>query len=99
MTVRAKVALELGLLAALTVIFLVLFPVRNPAVDMGLAGFALVCIGLTAGYTRKVIWAASPPKPEAHPLRHCAVLTLWVTLPAVLLFLLTMMYLTVGSNV
>ena len=44
MTVRGKVALELGILAMLTVIFLTLFPKRNPGVDVALAAVALVGI-------------------------------------------------------
>jgi hypothetical protein len=44
MTVRGKVAVELGIIAVLTTIFLLLFPHRNPAVDVGLAGFALLGI-------------------------------------------------------
>src|SRR5882672_8036339 len=57
MTVRAKVAIELGIIAVLTIAFLLLFPRRNPWLDVGLAGFALACIGASAGYTRKVVWA------------------------------------------
>jgi hypothetical protein len=45
MTVRTKVAVELGVIAVLTIAFLFLFPHRNPWLDVGLAGFALLCIG------------------------------------------------------
>ena len=48
MTVRGKVAVELGTVAVLTAIFLLLFPRRNPMMDVALAGFALLCIGATA---------------------------------------------------
>src|SRR6266702_3848534 len=53
MTVRTKVAVELGIIAVLTIAFLLLFPHRNPWFDVGLAGFALLCIGASAGYTKK----------------------------------------------
>jgi hypothetical protein len=43
MSVRGKVALELGTIAVLTTVFLVVFPKRSPAVDVALVGFALVC--------------------------------------------------------
>jgi membrane protease YdiL (CAAX protease family) len=41
-------------------------------------------------YHQLFVWdgGPSPPKPEPHPFRRCAVLTLWVTLPPLLLFLL-----------
>src|SRR6266478_1258137 len=59
MTVRGKVAVELGTIAVLTSIFLLLFPRRNPMVDVALAGFALLCIGATARYTKRVVWGVS----------------------------------------
>ena len=37
LTVRGKVAPELGMIAVLTTSFLLLFPLRNPLVDVGLA--------------------------------------------------------------
>ena len=89
MTVRTKVAVELGIIAVLTIAFLVLFPHRNPWLDVGMAGFALVCIGATAGYTKKVVWAASPSQqPGPNRFTQCVRLTLWVTVPAVVGFLL-----------
>jgi hypothetical protein len=81
MSVRGKVALELGIIAVLTTVFLLLFPKRSPAVDVALAGFALVCLGVSAGYTKKVIWAASPPATVENRFKRCAVVSLWVTLP------------------
>lgn len=88
MTVRKKVALELGIIAALTTVFLLLFPRRNPFVDVALAGFAVLCLGLSAGYTKKVVWAASPPPVTENRLKRCLVVTLWVTIPTAVLFLL-----------
>jgi len=70
MTVRAKVAMELGIIAVLTIAFLLLFPRRNPWLDVGLAGLALACIGASAGYTRKVVWAASPLQPGPNRFRE-----------------------------
>jgi Type II CAAX prenyl endopeptidase Rce1-like len=88
MSVRSKVAVELGTIAVLTTIFLVLFPKRNPAADVLLAGFALVCLGISAGYARKVIWAASPPVVSENRFKRCTAVTLWLTVPTVVLFLL-----------
>jgi hypothetical protein len=88
MSLRAKVLLELSVLAVLTLIFLVLFPRRNPLLDIALAGFAILFIALAAPYTRNVIWAASPPPEERNRSRRCLVATFWVTVPPALLFFL-----------
>ena len=87
MTVRKKVALELGIITALTTVFLFVFPRRNPFVDVALAGFALVCLGLSAGYTKKVVWAASPPPVMTNRWKLCIGVTAWVTIPTALLLL------------
>ena len=88
MSVRSKVAVELGAIAVLTAAFLLLFPRRSPAVDVGLAGLALLGIGLSARYTRNVIWAASPSPVVDNRFRRCVAVTLWVTVPPAVLFLL-----------
>lgn len=88
MSVRGKVALELGLIAVLTTIFLLLFPKRNTLVDIGLAGAALLGIALSAKYTRRTVWAASPCPIEKNRFRRGAAVVFWVTAPAVFLFLL-----------
>jgi hypothetical protein len=88
MTVRKKVGLELGIIAALTAVFLVLFPRRSPLVDLALAGFALLCLAVSAGYTKKVVWAASPPPLIENRLKRCLVVTLWVTILPTVVFLL-----------
>src|SRR6266550_8362556 len=88
MSVRGKVALELGIIVVLTSIFLVLFPKRSPAVDVALAGFALGCIAVSAGYTRRVVWAVSPPQVAENRFKRCLAVTFWVTVPPALLFLL-----------
>jgi len=54
-SVRAKVALELSILALCTVAFLISFPTRVRTVDVGLALAALLAIGLSAGYTKRVV--------------------------------------------
>lgn len=88
MTVRGKVALELSIICVLTVIFLLVFPRRNPAIDLGLAGFALLCIGFSASYTKKVIWAASPPPVVENRFKQCVIITLWITVPVAVVFLI-----------
>lgn len=56
--------------------------------DVVLAAFALACIGLSAGYTKKVVWAASPPPIVENRFKRCLIVTLWVTALPALLFLL-----------
>lgn len=87
MSVRAKVALELVIIAVLATVFLVLFPRRSPLLDVALAGFALLCIVLSAGYTKRVIWAVSPPPVAENRFKRCLAVTFWVTVPPALLFL------------
>ncbi len=86
MSVRAKVVVELSLIAVLTAIFLLVFPKRSPAVDVALAGFALLCVALSAAYTKQVIWAAAPPPVTQDRLKRCLAVTLWITVPPALLF-------------
>jgi len=88
MSVRSKVATELGLLALLTTAFLLLFPKRNPWVDFGLATIALLGLLFSARYTKNVIWANSPPAFPQPQLKECVKLTMWITVPVVLLFVL-----------
>ena len=88
MSVRGKVAVELVTIAVLTTIFLLAFPKRSPVVDVGLAGFALLCLALSASYTKKVIWAASPLPVAEKRFKRCMTVVLWVTVPPALLFLL-----------
>src|SRR5207249_10223708 len=88
MSLRGKVAVELVTIAVLTSIFLLAFPKRSPMVDVGLAGFALMCLALSASYTKKVIWAASPLPVAEKRFKRCMTVVLWVTVPPALLFLL-----------
>ena len=87
MNLRAKVGLELGILAALAAAFIVMFPHRHPAVDISLALLALVGIAASASYTRNCVWAASP-SPVAEPRsRRGWFATLWITIPVAVVFL------------
>jgi hypothetical protein len=85
---RGKVAVELGIIAVLTTVFLWLFPKRSPVVDVGLAGFALLCLCVSAGYTKNVVWTASPRPVEENRFKRCVIVTLRLTVPPALIFLL-----------
>lgn len=85
-TLRGRVAVELGAIAGLTAIYLILFPKRNPLLDVALAGFALLCIGLSSRHTKTAIWAASPPPVSEHRFQRCMTVILWLTVPTVILF-------------
>lgn len=87
MALRTKIALELGSLALLSTAFLLAFPRRAPAEDFGLAAFALALIGVTAGYTKNVVWASVPSKPPGARQRPCWSQTLLFTGVVALLFL------------
>src|SRR6266403_292364 len=88
MSLRSKVAIELGVLALLTTVFLLLFPRRSPIVDVGLAGIGLLVLAFSAAYTKKVVWAAFPPPLADNRFNRCAAVVFWVTVPVSLLFLL-----------
>ncbi len=88
MTLRRRVALELGILVLLATTFLLFLPQRNPWLDVALGGFALLCIGATGRYTRNVIWAAFPPVQADNRFKACVRVTLWLTVPTVAIFLL-----------
>ena len=98
MSVRSKVILELAILTVLTFAFLALFPRRHPAVDIGLAAFALACIGLSAGYTKRVVWAASPPPVVENRLKQCLAFIFRMTVPPAIVFLLIGMFLAYQSG-
>lgn len=88
MTVRTKVCVELGTIAVLSAIFLVLFPRHNPLVDVALAGFALICIAASARYTKNVIWGAVGQPVAENRVKRCLAVTLWITVPVAVVFLL-----------
>lgn len=88
MNVRGKVAVELGVIALLTTVFLLLFPRRNPLVDVALAGLALLGVALSAKYTKRTVWAASPAPITENRVRRCVNVVFWVTIPPTVLFML-----------
>ena len=82
---KIRTGIELLLLAAFTVAFLLLFPRRNTFVDISLAFLALLLIALNAGYTRTAIWSRFPSEvPERERLKRC----LGIVLPVTALLLL-----------
>lgn len=88
MSVRGKVAIELGSIAVLTTIFLFLFPRRNMLVDVGLAALALLGVTLSARYTRQTIWTVSPSPVGNNHFKRCVSVVFWVTVPTAFLFFL-----------
>jgi hypothetical protein len=89
MNVRGKVAVELGVIATLTTVFILLFPKRNPLVDVGLAGLALAGVALSARYTKRTVWAATPCPIEKNRLKRCTAVVFWMTaLPSFVFFLI-----------
>lgn len=58
--VKRNVTIELSVLAALTLAFLLVFPDRPIFVDVGLALLALALLILNIRYTKNVIWARFP---------------------------------------
>src|ERR1043166_1332951 len=87
MNLRFKVATELGIIATLTVLFLIAFPRRSPIVDVALAGVALACLVFSARYTKKVVWAATAVPHTAGRLRSELKWVFWLSVPAAFLFL------------
>jgi len=87
LTLRLRIAIELGVLSVMTVVFLLSDPRRTIAVDVPLALLAWGLVGLNAGYTRDVIWARRPES-DLTRRRQGARQLLWITIPAMALFLL-----------
>ena len=83
--VRRRVALELGILAVLTSMFLVLVPRRPVWVEAGLALFAVALVAATARRTRDEIWEL-PATGHRERLRHAWGHLLIGTLGVALLF-------------
>lgn len=84
---RRRVMVELLVLGILSSGFLMLFPRRSIAVDLGLAVFALSLVLLNVNYTRTHIWGQWPVEGEQREWGRCAVGTMAFTAPAILLFL------------
>lgn len=72
-TLRRRVATELVVLAALTALFLLLFPRRSLLIDGSLALVALALLAADARFTRRVVWAQFPAAvPQGAPRwRRC----------------------------
>jgi membrane protease YdiL (CAAX protease family) len=87
MSLRSRVAAELGILAVLTALFLWLFPVRPTGVDVGLALFALTLIGASSRFTRDRIWSRFPPLRGRPDRRRSYALVMTVTAAAALVLL------------
>jgi hypothetical protein len=88
LTLRQRVAGELLILAALSTGFLVLFPRRPIAVDMGLALCALGLVLLTAKHTSSAIWGPLAGDIQGIRWRRCLAHTMIPTALAMSLFLL-----------
>ena len=87
---KRRLGIELFILIVLTVVFLYVFPQRPIYVDVGLALFALVLIGMNRRFTRKVVWARFPVDGEAPArFRQALRLTLLITASLAGVFLLT----------
>jgi membrane protease YdiL (CAAX protease family) len=84
-SLRARIAVELGVLTVATTVFLFFAPRNNILfVGMALIGFAL--IGFNAQETRERIWGP-PDSPEFDRLRRCFINMTLLTLPAALICL------------
>src|SRR5438105_3297538 len=86
---RLRIAVELGVVGALTIAYLCLAPPffrNNNGVNIGLALVALGLVWLTAKETRERIWGP-PDAPAFDRVRRCAISMTLLTVPAVLAFL------------
>jgi membrane protease YdiL (CAAX protease family) len=83
--VRRRAAIELSALAALTTLYLAVWPQRSPGVDPGMALAALVAVGLTAPDTKARFWGV-PQSSARERARRAWVATAWLTLPGLLGF-------------
>ncbi len=78
---KIRFIVELLVIGALTILFLVIFPRRHIAIDIALALLALALIWLDARFTRREVWARLPsPFPEEERLRRCLAVLVPVTL-------------------
>jgi membrane protease YdiL (CAAX protease family) len=82
------VALELGTLAVLTSVYLVVVSDQPVWIDAGLGLVAVVLVAATARKTREQIWPPLPT-PRCKRLRHCSRHMLVGTLGVALLFAIT----------
>lgn len=85
---RSRIALELGLLTILTIVFLLCFPRRPTYVDITLALLALALLGWNARFTRSVIWARFPISERGRGRAwSCLLPVAAMTIPVLLIFL------------
>lgn len=85
MSLRRRVALELGTIAVATALYLSLVPERPFGVDAALALLALGAVAWSAGETRVRVWGPAPG-PKAERLARSAHRMAALTLPVVALF-------------
>jgi hypothetical protein len=88
MRVRRRIVYELLVLGALSIAFLLLFPKRPVAVDVGLALFAGSLLLLNAKDTRANVWGPPPPGSDWLRRRRCIASTMILTSVVMVLFLL-----------
>ncbi len=85
-SLRARMALELGVLAVLTAVFVRYAP-KDIGLQVGMALIGLGLIGFTAGETRVRIWGP-PASPEFDRVRRCFTYMTALTIPPIFLFLI-----------
>ena len=87
-SLKRRILSELFVLGVLTIVFLVVFPVRAIYIDVLLALFALCLIASNARFTRNSIWAQFPPKDDLRTrVRRSYLLASAVTIPVILAFM------------
>ena len=86
-SLRHRVLTELFVLGVLTIVFLVVFPVRAIYIDVLLALFALCLIASSARFTRNYVWAQFPPEEDLGTrVRRSYLLAAAATIPVILAF-------------
>jgi len=87
-SLNRRILTELIVLGVLTIVFLVVFPVRAIYIDVLLALFALCLIASNARFTRNSIWAQFPPEEDLRTrVRRSYLLASAVTIPVILAFM------------
>jgi membrane protease YdiL (CAAX protease family) len=99
MTARRSVALELGVIALLTLTFLATFRERPSYVDFALAGLAVALIAASAARSRRLWQSVPPPAADGRGLRGAAVQTAIFTLAALAALAAVTLWMTSGELV
>ncbi|MCK5319639.1 MAG: hypothetical protein KAJ55_17130, partial [Anaerolineales bacterium] len=87
-SLKRRILTELIVLGVLTIVFLVLFPVRAIYIDVLLALFALCLIASNVRFTRNYVWAQFPPEEDLRTrVRRSYLLASAVTIPVILAFM------------